>query len=152
MRRVIVLLLFAAFALAATPAIAELSVKQRGAFDMVKRMQELFASDGLGTAVAAANDSARTEFNDRDLYVFIYNMKGVCLANGARPALVGKNLISIKDQAGKYLIQEMISIAIGPGRGWLEYKWPSPITNRIEDRGAYIEKMGAYFVGVGYDR
>ncbi len=152
MRRVIALLLFTALALNAAPAAAELSVKQRAAFDMVKRMQVVFARGGLGIAVAAANDPARIEFNDRDLYVFIYNMEGVCLANGARPALVGKNLISIKDQDGKYLIQEMISIAIGPGRGWLEYKWPSPITNKIEDRGAYIEKMGAYFVGVGYDK
>ena len=73
-------------------------------------------------------------------------------ANGARPALVGKNLISLKDQDGKYLIQEMLAIANGPGRGWLTYKWPSPVTNKIEDRGAYIEKMDEYFVGVGYDR
>ncbi|MDP2411185.1 MAG: cache domain-containing protein [Pseudolabrys sp.] len=153
MRRVIALLLLAAFALPGTPAAAEvLSAKRVAVFDMVKRMQATFARDGLGAAVAAANDPSNTDFHDRDLYVFVYNKDGVCLANGARPALVGKNLISIKDQDGKYLIQEMISIAYGPGHGWLEYKWPSPITNRIADRGAYIEKMGEYFVGVGYDK
>ena len=60
---------------------------------------------------------------------------------------------SIKDQdGGKYLIQEMEAIAFGPGSGWLSYKWPSPVSNKIEDRGAYIERMGDYFVGVGYDK
>jgi signal transduction histidine kinase len=119
---------------------------------MVKRVQEKFGKDGLAATIEAVNDKSTPEFHDRDMYPFIYNMQGVCLANGARPALIGKNLISVKDQDGKYLIQEMIAIAQGPGSGWLSYKWPSPLTNKIEDRTAYIEKMGDYFVGVGVDR
>lgn len=118
---------------------------------MVTRVQEKFKTDGLAATIEAVNDKSTPEFHIRDLYAFIY-LEGVCLANGARPALVGKNLISLKDQDGKYLIQEMLAIAKGPGRGWLTYKWPSPVTNTIEDRGAYIEKMGDYFVGVGYDQ
>jgi hypothetical protein len=71
------------------------------------------------------------------------------VAHGARPILIGKNLISIKDQDGKYLIQEMIELAKDKGGGWIEYKWPHPTTNKIEDKTSYIEKMGDYFVGVG---
>ncbi|HXW50249.1 MAG TPA: cache domain-containing protein [Xanthobacteraceae bacterium] len=119
---------------------------------MVKRVQEKFKRDGFAATVAAVNDKSTAEFHDGDLYPFIYDKDGVCLANGARPALVGKNLMLLKDQDGKYLIQEMHAIAFGPGSGWLSYKWPSPVTNKIEDRGAYIEKMGEYFVGVGYDK
>jgi cytochrome c len=80
-------------------------------------------------------------------------MNGNCVAHGARPALIGKNLIDLKDQDGKYLIREMISIASGPGSGWIDYKWPHPVNNKIEDKTSYVEKMGAdYFVGVGVYR
>lgn len=76
-------------------------------------------------------------------------MSGRCVAHGARPALIGKNLLDLKDQDGKYLIREMIHIASGPGSGWVSYKWPNPINNKIEDKASYVEKMGDYFVGVG---
>lgn len=153
MRRVIAFLLFVAMAATASPVAAEeLAASRQAAFAMVKRVQDVFKRDGFDATIAAVNDRSTTKFHDADLYVFIYDKEGVCLANGGRPALVGKNLISLKDQDGKYLIQEMHAIAYGPGSGWLVYKWPSPITNKIEDRGAYIEKMGDYFVGVGYDR
>ena len=153
MRSTVIAFVLTAVAVSAAPAAEELNAKQQATFAMVKRVQEKFKLSGFDATVAAVNDKSTTEFHDGDLYPFIYNRDGVCLANGARPALVGKNLISLKDQDGKYLIQEMETIAFGPGSGWLSYKWPSPITNKIEDRGAYIEKMGEqYFVGVGYDK
>ena len=89
------------------------------------------------------------EFHDRDLYPFIYDLNGVNVAHGARPVLIGKSLLYLKDQEGKYLIQEMISLVKEQGSGWITYKWPHPITNNIEDKISYIEKMGDYFVGVG---
>lgn len=153
MRTAVIVFFCAAVAASAAPAFAEESgAKQQAVVAMVERVQEKFKLEGLDAAVAAVNDKSTAEFHDGDLYPFIYDKEGVCLANGARPALVGKNLNSLKDQDGKYLIQEMHAIAYGPGSGWLNYKWPSPVTNKIEDRGAYIEKMGNYFVGVGYDR
>ncbi len=138
--------------LSAPPARATQISSEEQVVAMVHRVQDSFKRDGLAATVAAVNDKATAAFHERDLYAFIYNMQGICLANGARPALVGKNLISLKDQDGKYLIQEMIDIAAGPGHGWVSYKWPSPVTNKIEDRSAFIEKMGDYFVGVGMDR
>ncbi len=98
---------------------------------------------------AVSMDKSTLEFHDRDLYPFIYDMNGVNVAHGARPALIGKNLIDLKDQDGTYLIREMVKIANGPGSGWIDYKWPNPITSKIEDKSSYIEKMGDYFIGVG---
>jgi cytochrome c len=116
---------------------------------MVKRVEAMFAKDGADATFKAVSDKSNPAFHDRDLYPFIYDMKGICVAHGARPALIGKNLIDLKDQDGKYLIQEMVAIANGPGSGWVDYKWPNPLTNKIEDKTSYIEKMGDYFVGVG---
>jgi signal transduction histidine kinase len=119
---------------------------------MVRRVIEKFTQSGADATFKAVNDKSDPAFHDRDLYPFIYDLKGVNVAHGARPALVGKNLISLKDQNGVYLIQEMIALAKGPGSGWVDYKWPNPITDKIEDKSSYIEKMGDYFVGVGVYR
>jgi len=117
---------------------------------MVKRVQETFKKDGADATFKAVSDPSNKEFHDRDLYAYIYTLSGLCVAHGARPALIGKNLIDIKDQGGNYLIRAHIEIAKGPGSGWVSYKWPNPLTNKIEDKTSYVEKMGDnYFLGVG---
>jgi cytochrome c len=122
------------------------------AMAMVERVKEMFVRDGADTTFQAVSDKSVANFHDRDLYPFIYDLRGNCVAHGARPALIGKNLLDLKDQDGKYLIREMIDTANGPGSGWVNYKWPNPINNKIEDKTSYIAKMGDYFVGVGVYR
>ena len=145
-------LVAAAFAISfAVPAHARAEAvgTREEAVAMVKRVQQKFQVEGAEATFKAVSDATVAEFHDRDLYPFIYNLEGVSVAHGARPALIGKSLISMKDQDGKYLIQEMIGIAQGSGSGWIDYKWPNPITSRIEDKTSYVERMGDYFVGVG---
>jgi cytochrome c len=122
------------------------------AMAMVERVKAMFVRDGADPTFEAVSDKSVINFHDRDLYPFIYDLRGNCVAHGARPALIGKNLLDLKDQDGKYLIREMIDIANGAGSGWVNYKWPNPINNKIEDKTSYIEKMGDYFVGVGVYR
>jgi signal transduction histidine kinase len=141
-----------AMLLAVHPADANEFGTRQEAIAMVKRVQKMFAESGAAATFKAVNDKANAAFHDRDLYPFIYDLNGVCVSHGARPALIGKNLISIKDQNGVYIIQEMVALAKGPGNGWVDYKWPNPITNKIEDKASYVEKMGDYFVGVGVYR
>jgi cytochrome c len=129
-------------------AAAEYGTKEE-AVAMVKRVQAKFKKDGAEATFIAVSDKSVPEFHDRDLYPFIYDMNGLNVAHGARPALIGKNLVDLKDQDGKYLIREMIKIVNGPGSGWIDYKWPNPINNKIEDKSSYFEKMDNYFVGVG---
>ena len=118
---------------------------------IVMRVEDIFNKEGAAATFKAVSDPSTKAFHDRDLYPFIYDLSGVCVAHGARPALIGKNLIDIKDQDGNYLIREMI--VKGPGSGWVDYKWPTPQTNRIEDKSSYVEKLGnSYFVGVGIYR
>ena len=134
----------------ASPALAasEFGSKDE-AVAMVKRVQAEFKKEGAEATFKAVSDKSVKSFHDRDLYPFIYDMAGKCVAHGVRPALIGKNLIDLKDQDGKFLIREMVSLSKGPGSGWIDYKWPNPLTNKIEDKSSYIESMGDYFVGVG---
>jgi cytochrome c len=139
-----------------TPAMAAEFGTKAEAIAMVKRVQEQFKKDGPEATFKAVSDKSIKEYHDRDLYPFIYfrdgDKKGLCVAHGARPALIGKQLIDLKDQDGKYLIRELADISNGPGSGWVDYKWPNPINNKIEDKTSYVEKMGDYFVGVGVYR
>jgi signal transduction histidine kinase len=151
MRSLIGCLLLACAVTLSPAAAAEFGTRDE-AVKMVKRVQAKFLADGQEATFRAVSDKTVPEFHDRDLYPFIYDLHGVNVAHGARPALIGKNLISLKDQDGVYLIRSMIVIAKEKGSGWIDYKWPNPITDRIEDKSSYIERMGDYFIGVGVYR
>src|ERR1700730_14409208 len=119
------------------------------ALAMLRRVQEKFKKEGPEATFRAINNKA-PGFADRDLYPFVTELTGLCVANGVTPAVRGKNLIDLKDQDGKFMIQEFVRTAsTSPGHGWVDYRWLNPVTKTIEDKSAWIEKMGDYFVGVG---
>ena len=150
--QLIALLIFTALSiLPVRAATSEFGTKDE-AVAMVNRVEAMFKKDGAEATFKAVSDKSVAEFHDRDLYPFIYDMTGTCVAHGARPALIGKNLIELKDQDGKYLIREIIDTANGSGTGWIDYKWPNPLNNKIEVKSSYVAKMGDYVVGVGIYR
>lgn len=151
MRRISLLVFVSLFALVLPVNAAEFGSKAE-AVAMVKRVQDKFKEVGAEATFKLVSDKSIPQFHDRDLYPFIYDMSGVCVAHGARPALIGKNLLGLKDQDGKFLVREMLEIAKTKGSGWFDYKWPNPINNKIEDKSSYVEKMGDYWVGVGVYR
>ena len=101
---------------------------------MVRRVQDMYARSGRRATFKAISDTSTAAFHDRDLYAFVYDMNGTCLAHGARPALIGKNLDRSQGQDGIYLIRAIIGVGAGPGSGLVNYKWPNPLNNKIEDK------------------
>ncbi|MFG6487777.1 cache domain-containing protein [Roseateles sp. BYS78W] len=90
------------------------------------------------------------QFKDRDLYVIVYDLEGKNLAQGANPKLVGKNLIGLKDPDGKPLIKMFVDLAKTKGKGWVEgYKFLNPLTQKIENKSMYLERVGDTLVGCG---
>jgi cytochrome c len=87
----------------------------------------------------------------KDLYVFAYNMKGDCIANGGNDKFVGQNLIDLKDPTGKPIVKELIQTASSSGQGWVEYEWAHPQTKKVEAKASYVQKLANYegLVGVG---
>jgi cytochrome c len=149
MRAIALLLLAALFVTPSANAGSEFGTKEE-AVAMVKRVQEMFAEKGADATFEAVDDKSNKEFHDRDLYPFILDFKGIWVAHGARPELIGKSGLDVKDPDGKYIGREMIEITKDSGTGWVDYKWPNPLTNKIEDKSAYVAKLGEnYFVGVG---
>ncbi|MFZ6709702.1 cache domain-containing protein [Undibacterium sp. TC9W] len=118
------------------------------AIAMVKKAIANFKVNGKEKALSDFNDPSNKQFHDRDLYVIAFDMEGTMLAS-ANPKLIGKPMMDFKDGDGKLLTKEMLQIAKTKGSGWVEYKWPNPITRTLDQKSTYIEKIDNYFLGVG---
>ncbi|MYM39136.1 cache domain-containing protein [Duganella qianjiadongensis] len=119
------------------------------AMAMVKKAVSLIKSEGKEKAFAAISDPANTTFHDRDMYIYVYDMNGVAVAHGNNPKMVGKRLIDLKDNEGKPMIKEMVDLAKTKGKGWVDFKWPNPVTKSVESKSGYIEKVDDVLVGSG---
>jgi cytochrome c len=89
-------------------------------------------------------------FVDGELYVFCYDQKGVNKAHGGNAAFVGRNLLHIKDPDGAEPNAMIVNMGFDQGRGWVEFKWPNPVTKRIENKSAYVIRTHDVACGVGY--
>lgn len=114
---------------------------------MVKKGVAFVKANGKEKAFAEINNP-KGQFVDRDLYIMAYDMKGINVAHGSNPRLVGKNLLEIKDADGVYIIKGLIGIA-NKGSGWFDYKWPNAATKAVEKKSTYVEKVDDILIGVG---
>ena len=81
-----------------------------------------------------------------DLYVFVSKDDGTLVAHGFDPELVGTNQINLTDADDKKFVQAFVAVR---DQGWVDYKWKSPATGKIEPKTSYIVRVGEYTVGVG---
>jgi signal transduction histidine kinase len=122
-----------------TPAEAEALVKKAVAFIKANGKDKAFAEFG----------NPKGQFVDRDLYIFVYDMTGKCVAHGQNPKQVGKDLSELTDPDGKPFVKERIEIAKTKGHGWQDYKFSNPTNKKIEPKRAYVEKYEDLIVGSG---
>lgn len=115
---------------------------------LVKKAIAYMKANGKEAAFAEINNP-KGRFTDRDLYIFVYDMNGKCLAHGLNLKMIGKDLIELKDADGKLFVKERIDIAKTNGKGWQDYKFTDPISKTIEHKRAYVEKYDDLIVGSG---
>ena len=115
---------------------------------MVKKAIAFAKAKGQDAAFAEINNP-KGQFTDRDLYVFVYDINGKVMAHGQNLKMIGKELIDMKDADGKMFVKERVEIAKTKGSGWQEYKFTDPLTKKIDDKRAYIEKHGDLIFGCG---
>ena len=118
---------------------------------MVKRAIEYFKEHGKEKAFAEFNDP-KGQFVKGDLYLFAFNLNGdgVQLVHGNNPKMLGKNVLDMRDSDGKFMIRAFIEVANSKqGSGWVDYKWPNPITKVSEVKLSYVERVGDIFIGCG---
>jgi cytochrome c len=115
---------------------------------LVKKAVTHIKADGKEKAFAEINNP-KGKFIDRDLYIFVYDIKGVCVAHGFNQKMIGKDLSGMKDKDGKSYVKERIEIANTKGKGWQDYKFTDPVSKKIEQKSAYIERLEDLIIGCG---
>jgi cytochrome c len=117
-----------------------------------------FAEKAVAHVKDVGRDKAFADFSradggyvDGELYMFCYAADGTNLAHGGNPAFVGKNLLNVKDPDGKLANAEIIRTGLEQGTGWVDFRWPNPLSKKIEAKSAYVIKVDAATVcGSGY--
>ena len=90
-------------------------------------------------------------FTDRDLYVVVYDMTGKVLSHGANAKMIGKDVIELRDNDGKYFVKERVEMmSKGPNaKGWQDYKFLNPVSKQIEPKSMFIHRFEDMIVGCG---
>jgi signal transduction histidine kinase len=113
---------------------------------MATKAAEYLKTVGPDKAFPEFDAKDNTTWHDRDLYVTVVDSKGVAVAHGSSPGLIGKPVVDLKDVDGKPFIREMQAIE---QVGWVDYKWQDPLTKAVEPKTVYVVRTGDYVVGVG---
>lgn len=148
MKKLFTAIFAAALVMAATGAVwaAEFGTPEEAEAMVKKAVAEIKANKEKALAEIS---NPKGKFVDRDLYIFVYDMKGKCVAHGFNQKMIGKDLIEMKDPDGKFYVKERIEIAKTKGKGWQDYKYTNPVSKKIENKSAYLEKVDDLIVGCG---
>ena len=90
-------------------------------------------------------------FTDRDLYVVVYDINGKVLSHGANEKMIGKDLIDLRDNDGKYFVRERVEMMkrAPDAKGWQDYKFMNPVSRQIEPKQMYLYRFEDLIVGCG---
>jgi len=117
-----------------------------------KEAAKMVNDKGLDAAIAEINKKDG-KFVWKDTYVFLMDLDGKMLAHPMSPALIGKNLLDMKDKGdpGKLLFKEMVELAKGKGECWVEYMCTNPGDPKPRKKVTYIYRVPGkdMFAGAG---
>lgn len=117
---------------------------------MLDQAVKLLEEKPPATAFAAFNNP-KGSYVKGDLYVFVVGRDGIMHAHGGAPeGLVGMQVLDLRDASGKALIREMLEVAPAKGNREVQYVWLNRVSNRVEDKTAFVRQVGDYVVGVGF--
>jgi len=88
-------------------------------------------------------------FDKGELYVFAYDTQATVIAHPKNAKLIGKNLLDVPDNDGKFFRKEVVEIAKTKGSGWVDYKYMNPETKKPEQKTTFIQKVGDMIVCCG---
>jgi len=90
---------------------------------LVTRGVKAIAERGIKRMAETINDWANREFVYGRMALFIYDLEGTVIAEGARPTLVGKNVLKDRDESGYAYVQEMIERIQKEHTVWLSFRF-----------------------------
>lgn len=128
--------------------------------ELARRADEARSQRLLDKAVAhyqthgarAFDDFNRSaEFVDRELYVYVIDLNGRMLASGGSSvALVGREVLAMRDAAGKPFFRELLDKAATESSGRVEYRWLNWLDKRETPKVTLFQRVGDRVLAVGY--
>jgi hypothetical protein len=115
---------------------------------MVEKAIAYYKVEGKEKTFSEINDPSG-RFMKGDLYVFVYDLKGVAIARPVQKGLIGNSIIDAKDGAGRPYVRERLELVKAKGKGWQDYKYFNPTTKKMEDKRAWVEMHDGYVFGCG---
>ncbi|WP_248794491.1 cache domain-containing protein [Pseudomonas sp. MWU13-2105] len=116
---------------------------------LLARAANDLGKDQRGTLEAI--NSLQGGFLEDDLYVFVVDLKTHrYLAHGTNLRLLDTDFSKVKDPDGKPVGEPILALMAKQELGEYEYRWKNPVTGKVEDKHAYLRKVGQYLVAVGY--
>lgn len=98
-----------------------------------------------------AINSLKGGFLQDDLYVFVVDLKTHrYVAHGTNLRLINTDFGKIRDPEGKPVGEPILALMTKQDQGEYEYRWKNPVTGKVEDKHAYLRKVGDLLVAVGY--
>ena len=108
----------------------------------------------------ALEHDPRFRDDENDLYIFMhaYNVdrkEAICVGQGAKPELIGKNMWSLRTPTGRLVFQEFTELIQKHDEFWLEYEWLNPHTKTIETKCSFFKRIALpsapnAWIGCGY--
>ena len=132
--------LVAALSILGWSSLAATGATKDEAVAMVEKAVAAIKAEGPDTAYAEISDPAG-KFVDRDLYIVVYGLDGMVLAHGANAKRIGTNQIADKDPDGKEFVKERVELAATHPSFWQSYKFMNPVTQTVEPKEMYCERL-----------
>ena len=100
---------------------------------MAIRAAAVLAQNGR-TVATAAFMAPKSEWHDRDLYVFSMDGKAVMTSHGQIAGMVGKDTMDMDDAAGRSYRHDIVAIKTA---GWVDYLFRRAQSDEIEPKSSY---------------
>lgn len=113
---------------------------EKDAVALTEKGARFIKTHGKAEMIARINNKD-PEFNQGSLYLAMRDLRGITVAHPVT-ALIGKNLLDVPDADGKLFRQELLAVAKGEGKGWVDYKFRNPESGKIEAKTTYVLRVG----------
>ena len=129
-----------AFMCAGSGALRAAEPAEKDAIALAERGAAFVKANGKDEMIKKIN-AKDPEFNQGALYLAMRDLNGITVAHPTT-ALIGKNLLDVPDADGKPFRHEMVALAKGKGKGWVDYKFKNPSTGKVEAKSTYVLRVG----------
>ncbi|KKA04375.1 calcium channel protein [Pseudomonas ogarae] len=125
----------------------------RASAEQARALLDKASSDLLKNekATLTAVNSLKGGYLQDDLYVFVVDLNTRrYVGHGTNLRLINTDFTKVKDPDGKPVGEPILAMIGKQDVGEYEYRWKNPVTGKVEDKHAYLKKVGHFLVAVGY--